>query len=184
MMLSIAARMRWSALVFATLVSTTQAAGLADTFDPLETREQAPALELHDLDGNPVAVADLQGKVVLLNFWATWCPPCREEMPSLERLHQAVDGQDIAVIAANVGEERETVAEFAAMLDPAPTFPLLLGVEFEALRDWEVRGLPTSLVIAPDGSVVYKAEGGVAFDHPQIIGQLRELLSADSETSD
>ncbi len=158
--------------------ATAQGAGMAQSLTPITAGGTAPELHLQNTDGTPVTTGDFRGKVLLINFWATWCPPCREEMPSLERLHQATRDQGVVILAPNVGEPLETVLGFAESLDPAPSFPLLLGAEFDTLEAWRVRGLPTTLVIAPDGSLAYKAEGGVEFDHPEVVRQLRELAGA------
>jgi thiol-disulfide isomerase/thioredoxin len=176
-MIFAALRLLAPAIVLLAAASVVQAAALATSFKPVSEPMSAPHLPLADLQGETVAVADFAGKVVVLNFWATWCPPCREEMPSLQRLHETADGEDIVVLAANVGEQADTVRGFAESLDPRPTFPLLVGTPFEKLGEWKVRGLPTTVVIARDGSLAYRAEGGLAFDHPDVMQQLQDLAA-------
>ncbi len=145
---------------------------------PIPSGTAAPPLRLPDMDGTTIDLADLRGQVVLINFWATWCPPCRREMPSLERLSQATEGEGVAVLAVNIGEDEDTVFPFIGMVEPAPTFPLLFDKDAATLEPWGVRGLPTTLVVAPDGSVAYRAVGGREFDHPEIVGQLLELKAS------
>ena len=136
----------------------------------------APALKLKDLDGKPHDLAALRGKVVLINFWATWCPPCRREMPSMERLSQALAGEPFVVLAVDVGESVETIETFTSQLDAVPTFPILLDRQARAMQAWPVAGLPTTFLVDKQGRIVATAVGGREFDHPAIIGAIRKLL--------
>ena len=86
----------------------------------VQTPKPAPALKFKDIDGKTLDLAQLKGKVVLINFWATWCPPCRREMPSMERLSQAFKGKPFVVLAVNVGEDADTIEAFTSQLDTTP----------------------------------------------------------------
>jgi thiol-disulfide isomerase/thioredoxin len=132
----------------------------------------APVLKLTDLDGKPHDLADLKGRLVVVNFWATWCPPCRREMPSLERLNQRLGSRGLAVLAVDVGEDEDTVFSFTGQLEPAPAFPMLLDRDSKAMQGWKVRGLPTTFVVDPAGRVIYRAVGGREFDHDGLVRQL------------
>ena len=136
----------------------------------------APALKLPDLDGKTHNLAKLRGKVVLINFWATWCPPCRREMPSLERLSQALSGESLVVLAVDVGEDADTIEAFTSQLDAVPTFPILLDTRSTAMPAWQVAGLPTTFLVDKQGRVVASAIGGREFDHPEMIESIRRLL--------
>lgn len=149
---------------------------LTHELTPIAEPYPAPALKLRDLDGVSHDLAALRGKVVVVNFWATWCPPCRREMPSLERLRQQFAGQGLEVLAVDVGEDADTVFAFTGQLDPAPTFPLLLDTDSAVMQRWRVRGLPTTFVVDGDGRVIYRAIGGREFDHPALIRQLQPHL--------
>jgi len=133
----------------------------------------APALKLVDLDSKPHDLGALKGKVVLVNFWATWCPPCRREMPSLERLRQALP--EVAILAVDVGEDADTIFAFTGQLEPAPGFPILLDRDSTAMQGWKVKGLPTTFVVDPQGRLVYRAVGGREFDNPSMIETIKAL---------
>jgi thiol-disulfide isomerase/thioredoxin len=132
----------------------------------------ASEIALADVDGKPVRLSALRGSVVLVNFWATWCPPCRKEIPSLTRLQKLFKPEKLRVLAVNVGEDEETVFGFI----PDPGFTILLDLKSASLRAWQVRSLPATFVVDPDGRVVLRAVGGREFDDPAIVAQLRELV--------
>ncbi len=134
---------------------------------------------LKDVDGKVHRLADLHGKVVLINFWATWCPPCRRELPSLERLWRLLGSENFVVLAVDVAEDADTVFAFTGMLEPAPTFPILLDRDSAVLGNWPVKGLPTTFVVDKKGRIVYRAVGGREFDAPELVGQLRGLLQKE-----
>jgi thiol-disulfide isomerase/thioredoxin len=142
----------------------------------IEDPAPAPPLRLADIDGVEHDLADLKGRLVLVNFWATWCPPCRREMPSMERLYQQFKERGLTVLAVDVGEDMDTVFAFTGQLDPAPTFPLLLDTDSSAAQDWSVKGLPTSFVVDPEGRVIIRAVGGTEFDDAAAIEQLLPYL--------
>jgi thiol-disulfide isomerase/thioredoxin len=151
---------------------------LTHDLTPVASSPPAPALRLPDLDGEIIELASLSGQVVVVNFWATWCPPCRHEMPSLERLVQKTRDRGVTVLAVNIGEDVDTVSSFLSQLDPAPSFPLLFDQEAGTLEAWDVVGLPTTIVVAPDGTLAYRAVGGREFDHPVLIERLLGLHGA------
>ena len=138
--------------------------------------QPAPALALPDLDGKVRDLASLKGKVVLINFWATWCPPCRREMPSMERLQQALAGEPFVVLAVDVGEDADTIEAFTSQLETVPTFPILLDSRSRTMQAWKVAGLPTTYLVDQQGRVVASAIGGREFDHPDVVRAIRELL--------
>jgi thiol-disulfide isomerase/thioredoxin len=119
----------------------------------------APALELADLDGKTHKLADYRGQAVLVNFWATWCEPCREEMPSIERLRKSLEGKHFAVIAVNVGEGPNAAREFTKKVPMAGT--ILLDRDIRASRAWGARLLPATFIVGPDGAVRYSHFGAL-----------------------
>ena len=115
-----------------------------------------------------VDISDFKGKVVVVNFWATWCPPCRREMASLEHLHLATKDKNVVVLAINIGEDIDTVFSFMGTVDPFPSFPILFDPDAETMKRWKVKGLPTTYIIRANGTMAYRAVGGREFDHPEI----------------
>ena len=145
---------------------------------PVAEPRPAPALKLPDLDGKLHDFANLKGRLAVVNFWATWCPPCRREMPSLERLNRRLAARGLVIVAVDVGEDADTVFSFTGQLDPAPSFPMLLDMDSRAMQDWKIKGLPTTFVLDPAGRVIYRAVGGREFDHEEVIQQLLPHLPA------
>ena len=141
----------------------------------VEPVQPAPALRFQDLDEEIVDIATMKGKVVVVNFWATWCPPCRREMGSLERLHMATADKDVVILAVNIGEDNDTVFSFLGTVEPSPTFPILFDSNADSMASWKVKGLPTTVIVAPAGNIVYRAVGGREFDHPDIINKVRAV---------
>ncbi|MFP4336190.1 MAG: TlpA disulfide reductase family protein [Wenzhouxiangella sp.] len=166
-------------LLLAFALLTSQSAGAADDqlLQPVEPRLEVSDFELEDLDGAARSLDDYRGQVVLVNFWATWCPPCREEMPSMENLRRALEDEDFALLALNVGEDADTVFSFLNRLDPEPRFTILFDRDSAVLDDWPVRGLPTTFVLDRAGRITLRAVGGRHFDDPAIIDQIRALLT-------
>ena len=117
------------------------------------TGGKMPALKLVDVDGRERSISEWRGKTVVVNFWATWCEPCRDEMPSLERLRTRMAGKSFDILAVNVGESPERVARFTK--DVPVSFPIVFDRESMTARAWKVRGYPTSYVVGPDGRIRY-----------------------------
>lgn len=159
---------------FALLASSAGfAADAPQTLTALSDDMQAPAFDLLGPVGEAQRLADHLGKPVILNFWATWCPPCRAEMPSMQRAHETVAEEGIAVIAVNVGEDADTVTRFLA--ETPVDFPIPLDVDSAVVQSYPVKGLPTTFVIDPSGRLVYSAAGEREWDDPVLLNQVRAL---------
>jgi len=133
-----------------------------------------PALELEDVDGKVHRLSEYRGKVVLLNFWATWCAPCREEMPSMASLRDGLSGRPFEVLAVNVGEGPRTARGFGEKM--ALRFPLLLDRDIKTTKAWGARVLPASFVIGPDGKVAYSYHGAIDWNAPEVKKAIERLM--------
>ena len=130
---------------------------------------QAPDLRLESLDGRQVSLADYAGQVVLLNFWATWCPPCKEEIPAIERAYVAHRDEGFMVLGINEGEALEIVQTFASEL--GITYPVLIDKRGDVAAQYRRRGLPLTLIVGRDGVIQVRHEGYLT------AGQLDKYLS-------
>ncbi len=139
----------------------------------VEGQPLAADFTLNDIDDNVHRLSDYRGKVVIVNFWATWCPPCRFELPSMERLWQAVQNKDVVMLAINIGEDADTIFTFTT--DYPVTFPLLMDLDSSVLQQYPVLGVPTSFVIDPEGRIIYRAVGTREWDDEAIIQQILSL---------
>ena len=134
-----------------------------------------PPLELNALDGKPQRLEDFRGRVVLVNFWATWCAPCLEEMPSIERLRRSLDAQRFAVVAVNVGEGPRAAEGFAEKMGLGG-FHILLDRELKTRKAWGARVLPATFIVAPDGTVRYSYYGALDWSRPDIRAAISKLI--------
>ena len=135
---------------------------------PLQESIPAPDFVLENMDEEKVSLKEFRGKVVLINFWATWCPPCRREMPSMERLYQKFNGDNFTVLAINQMEAEDLVFAFTGQLEIDLTFTILFDKDSSVSQAFNVKGLPTSYLIDKKGNIRYRAIGGREFDHPEV----------------
>ncbi len=133
----------------------------------------APDFTLPDMDGEMFSLSSYKGKTVIINFWATWCPPCREELPSMNRAWHKIKDDNIAMIAINVGEDEDTI--FSFMGDYPIDFQVLLDQSGEIINKWPVKGLPTTFVLDPKGHLHYRAIGGREWDSDSILDLVRAI---------
>ena len=154
----------------------TKSAGSAtlQILSPMPDKPQAPDFTLKDTNGNEHSLAAYRGKVVVVNFWAVWCLPCRKEMPSMQRAWEKVRDQDVVILAVNWGDNLESIGKFTDSLPPMD-FPLLVGGDEAMTQAWSVRGLPTTYVINPEGQMVYKLVGEAEWDKPDLLDKMLEL---------
>ncbi|ASK64034.1 alkyl hydroperoxide reductase [Virgibacillus phasianinus] len=128
----------------------------------LERGEIAPDFKLQTLNGETVQLSDYRGKRVLINFWATWCPPCRAEIPDLQKLYE---NKDVAILAVNMtGSEKSkgAVTEFAKKY--GMTFPVLLDENADVTTTYQVRAYPTSYMIDSEGRIQFIALGAMNYE--------------------
>ena len=147
-------------------------------FIPASPPLPAPAVSFVDLAGNPASLSEFNGKVVLVNLWATWCEPCLREMPSLERLQSRL-GDKIVVVA--ISEDRggsKTVEPFVGKLG-LKSVKIYLDPKSAVERAFKVQGLPTSFLIDREGRVLGRVEGAAEWDKPKLLGILKSFLGDD-----
>jgi peroxiredoxin len=133
-----------------------------------------PSLELKDLDGKSRNLKDYRGKVVVLNFMATWCGPCVEEMPSLQTLRERYRGKGLEVIAVNTGESESKVSQFAQGLKIK--FPVLLDTEEDVKTAWKVYGIPATFILDTDGKIAYRVLGEMDWMADEPVALIQRLL--------
>jgi thiol-disulfide isomerase/thioredoxin len=165
--------------VLAWLVST---AGAQEPSRFIPWTRETPALALRDLGGRSVSLDDYRGKVVLVNFWATWCEPCREEMPSMRALQQRLAGQPFDVVTVNYGESPSRVTDFLAREKLELT--VLLDPGQQAARAWRVRVLPGSFLVGRDGRVRFSVIGELDWLSEEAVRVVRGLLGPRAERRD
>ena len=146
----------------------------APSLYPIEGFPEPPPLHLKTLDGREVNLAELKGEVVLVNFWATWCAPCIEEIPSLTRLVQRLQGKPFRVLAVNIGEQPEAIRRFLARIPV--NFDVLLDSDSRAVRDWKVYAYPSNYIIDRQGRLHFGYRGALAWDAPNIVETIESLL--------
>jgi len=149
---------------------------LSHHLTPVKKVVAASDFELLNMDDEKVKLSDFRGKVVLINFWATWCPPCIRELPSMERLHQQVNADDFKVIAVNQMENADHVFAFEGQLDTDPTFDIVFDTTSEVSQSFAVRGLPTTYLVDKNGNIRYRAVGGREFDHVEVVNIIKQLI--------
>jgi peroxiredoxin len=133
-----------------------------------------PDFTLPTLEGGSITLSDLKGRVVLINFWATWCSPCREEMPSLERLYRHFKYEDFTLLAVDVMEHPETVKRFAKEYNLS--FPILLDEKGDVAGKYAANAIPTTYIIDKGGKAVGKAIGPRKWDGDHAKDLFDELL--------
>ena len=129
---------------------------------PADVGQPAPAFRLGTADGSQLGLADRRGKVVLINFWATWCVPCRTEMPEIEQAYRTYASRGFAVLAVDVQETADQVRPFMAELNLS--FPALLDLDGAVSRAYFARALPSSFVVDRQGIVRYVKVGPLTTD--------------------
>ena len=145
----------------------------AETLTRITGDVPAPDFILQDTNGKTHRLSDYRGKPVIVNFWTTWCPPCREELPSMNRAWHQLEHEGVAMLAINMGEDEDTIFVFSA--DYPTDFPVLMDQSGEVIGQWPVKGLPTTYVVAPDGTLAYRAIGSREWDDKALLDKVRAL---------
>jgi peroxiredoxin len=142
-------------------------------------RKRAPIIDfsLPLLDGNFLTLSSLKRKVVFLNFWATWCPPCRQEMPSMETLYQRFKDLGLVLLAVDIQEKTNQVSAF--IKEFGLTFPVALDSSGSITNKYGIRGIPATFIIDRDGSIILSTVGGRDWSDPAVVSAFEVLLRHD-----
>ncbi len=132
------------------------------------------SLSLKDLGGRKHTLADYRGQVVVINFWATWCPPCLIEMPGMQRLKEQLAGKPFRILAVNVKESEETVWKFQKLVKV--DFPLLLDRDGQASEDWQVVVFPSTFLVDVAGEIRYQVTGMLEWDTPEVVQVIKAMM--------
>lgn len=137
----------------------------------------APAIELHDIDGKPFSLKETKGSWVFVHFWASWCGPCRKEMPAIQRMWNTLQKEGWKIAMINTAEDEDTVFSFLAA--HAPDIRALMDRDGQVTEKWQPRGLPATYLVDKKGIVRYQALGGRPWDEKQYMKFLRELIKGE-----
>jgi thiol-disulfide isomerase/thioredoxin len=166
-----------TAIIAFLLLLTAVVPGLSDAdsaLKPLTSHRIPPPLVLLDLAGKRHSLDDYRGKVVVVSFFGTWCPPCLQEMPGLLLLAEALKDQPFVVLAVNVGDSPARLRQVFG--EERAAFTILLDSRQTATRSWGAQGFPTSFVLDPEGRIRYSVEGPVQWDDLKVAAQIVALL--------
>jgi len=162
-------RLLLAGVLFAALLATAQA-GPGFSF---AVARPAPPFLLQDPQGGYHRLVDYSGKVLIVNFWASWCAPCREELPLLNQVWSQLKGGSVAMLAVNVSDDRDAVSAF--MQDYPIDFDVLLDPHGHVSRRWQVTGLPTTFVIDPYGRITHRLVGKRDWERSDLLQLVRDL---------
>jgi thiol-disulfide isomerase/thioredoxin len=156
------------------LVAVAIAPLLANSGPALQAGVPAPTFQLNSSSGKPVSLTDLKGQIVLVNFWASWCGPCRQEMPILEQLNHQYRNKGVALIGVNV--EPDSGAALAWLKATPVSFPILFDVDSKVSKLYEVEGMPNTVILDRRGVVRYIHRGYSAGAENEYLDQIRALI--------
>lgn len=161
------------AVVVLVLISSLAVAGAAK-LKAFKGSQQTPGLVLKDLNGKTHDLSQYKNQVVLVQFWATYCTPCRTEMPSMNRLQRKLEGKPFKILAVDMAEEKAEVMAFVKQVKPE--FTILLDPEGTSIGQWKVFAAPANFIIGKDGKIKYTLYGGVEWDSKEIVDALLKLM--------
>ena len=142
---------------------------------PLGRGDAAPGFELVTLDGSSMSLGDVDGRVALINFWATWCKPCEDEMPAMQRLYETLSPEGFELLAISVDTSADDVRAFRERLGIG--FPILLDPDQDASRLYQTTGFPESLLVDREGRIVERYVGPREWDHADYEARIRRLMN-------
>ena len=138
------------------------------------TGDTSTEFVLTDTKGHTQSLSDYRGKVVLVNFWASWCPPCIYEMPELKKLKERFANRPFEILTVNVGEKKYKVRKFTKLINL--DLPVLLDTDSNTYNKWGVKTLPTSFLIGSDGQIRYKVRGNPGWDNEETLAIIEKII--------
>jgi len=148
--------------------------GLDISLKKFKGDSEPQALDLVSATGKRFKRDNYLGKVTVVNFWASWCPPCVEEIPSLNNLRKLMEGKSFELISVNYAEREDIVKQFLRKVNV--DFPVLLDETGRVSADWGVLVYPSTFIITPDGKITYGVNGAILWDSPEVVKQLTDLI--------
>lgn len=145
----------------------------AANLKPVEGNVAAPALVLKDLQGKTHDLKDYKGQVVLVQYWATYCGPCRQEMPSMNKMMTKMGDIPFKILAVDMGETEAEVKQFVS--EVKPDFTILMDEDGKSIGDWKVFAAPSNFIVGPEGNIRYTLFGGVEWDSDELIEKLKSV---------
>jgi thiol-disulfide isomerase/thioredoxin len=162
----------WLLFFYLFTVTHTQASDLpAGIIEP--TPFKAPTLTVSDIDGEPLNKSEYQGKWFFVHFWASWCGPCRREVPAIQKMWDIMQHENMALAFINTAEDEDTIFSFLSV--HGPKLRALMDKDGLITEQWKPRGLPATYLVDPDGIVRYQALGGREWHTPNYLNFLRNL---------
>ncbi|AMV72583.1 apocytochrome c disulfide reductase lipoprotein ResA [Desulfuromonas sp. DDH964] len=162
-------------LLFFSLSANLVAAGTSKAGPP-RVGQLAPDFTLKDVKGRSYTLSELRGKVVLVNFWATWCPPCRAEMPSMEKLSAMLSNDDFVLLAINAEEDALDIVQEYLQESPH-SFPVLLDGETAVQQQYGVYAFPETFIIRRDGIIADHVIGAIDWTGPKVLNLIKFLIN-------
>ncbi len=144
-------------------------------FSVFRNNPDFPKLDFYDFSGKKYTISDFSGKVILFNIWATWCPPCRMEIPSIQKLHDTITSDKFMILAVSTGEKAQTVSDF--IKENKHTFPVFLDPSSSIGSQLANRGIPTTYIIGKTGKIIAATIGARSYDGPEFIKLINKLVS-------
>ena len=169
----------WIGFLVSGLLSVSLIAISVPGFAQGADRSPVPPLSLLDYEGDVVDLKQYEGKVVMVSFWATWCPPCIEEFPTQQKLKEAFKNDNFEVLAVNIGQKKSDIDDFLSSLEHPVNFPILLDSHSQAAREWQVKGLPTTVLIDKRGNQVLRFSGSRDWNNQETRTTVSILLDED-----
>jgi thiol-disulfide isomerase/thioredoxin len=140
---------------------------------PVKGKVATPALVLNDLQGKKHDLKDYKGQVVLVQFWATYCGPCRKEMPSMNKMQTKMGDVPFKILAIDMAETEAEVKQFVS--EVKPEFTILMDADGKSIGDWKVFAAPSNFIVDPEGYIRYTLFGGVEWDSEELIEKIKAL---------